>query len=152
MLKKIAILQCIPGHHCKRLNNFGQYQATTSQTWRLDSQFCWIVDLVVSFQQLVSLCCCPSPAIVEASAEKFKMKKKKTDLFMLCSHHFLHDCCCPLLVTACTNCHFSFASPRNFIARHHRFGICENDFKLSLQKLVISNLLFQWKWWWMYLN
>ncbi len=38
---------------------------------------------------------------------------------------------------------FLFASPRNFIARHRRFGICENDFKLSLQKLerdTISSL------------
>ena len=62
---------------------------------------------------------------------------------MLCSHHFLHDRCCPLLAAACTNCHFSFASPGNFIARHRRFGICENDFKLSLQKLrcdTISSL------------
>ena len=53
------------------------------------------------------LCSCSSPAVVEASTEKIKMKKKKTDLPMLCSHHFfLHDRCCPLLVTACTNCHF----------------------------------------------
>ncbi|CAM9838722.1 unnamed protein product, partial [Heterosigma akashiwo] len=90
----------------------------TSQGWRLDPQFCWIGDLVVSTQHFFFFfffCCCTSPADVEASAEKFKMKKKKTDLSMLCSHHFLHDRCCPLLVTACTNCHFSFfASWRNF--------------------------------------
>ena len=39
---------------------------------------------------------------------------------------------------------FLFASSRNFVARHRRFGICENDFKLSLQKLecdTISSLL-----------
>ena len=72
--------------------------------------------------------------LLKPQQKNSKMKKKKTDLSMLCSHHFLHDRYCPLLVTACTNCHFSFASPRNFIAHHRRFGICENDFKLSLRK------------------
>ena len=54
---------------------------------------------------------------------------------MLCSHHFLHDryCLCSLLHVPTAI--FLFASPRNFVARHRRFGICENDFKLSLQKL-----------------
>jgi len=35
---------------------------------------------------------------------------------------------------------FLFASSRNFIARHRRFGICENDFKLSLQKLECDTI------------
>ena len=35
---------------------------------------------------------------------------------------------------------FLFASPRNFVARHRRFGICENDFKLSLQKLECDTI------------
>ena len=127
-LQKTQEFRPIPGHHQPKLAAWSSVLLDSRSGCECSTN--------------VSLCCCPSPAVVEASAEKFKIKKKKTDQFMLCSHNFLHERCCLLLVTACTNCHLSSASPRNSIARHRRFGIlvCENDLKLSLQKLECNTI------------
>ena len=91
------------------------------------------------------LCCCPSPAVVgcwSLSRKNLKWRRKK----QICSCCALTTSCmiatalCSLLCVP-TTAIFLFASPRNFVARHRRFGICENDFKLSLQNLDVLPFL-----------